>query len=77
MIPNNVRTVRDALGLTDRLVATMTILGATPTAVASYIMARAMKADYELAGAIVVLTTLASALTVSAVIFTLRAWGYV
>ncbi len=50
----------------------MFLLLAAPTAVASFIMAKAMDSDSELAVNIVMLTTLGSAFTLSAGIFILR-----
>ncbi|MDF2643871.1 MAG: hypothetical protein K0R45_3145 [Pseudomonas sp.] len=46
----------------------------SPTAAASYIMARAANGNYELAAAIIVLTTLAAAVTTNIGIFILQ-WG--
>ena len=50
---------------------------ATPTAMASYIMARNMGNDGELSAQIVVLTTAASSVTIFFIIFFLRSWGYI
>ncbi|MDR3340232.1 MAG: AEC family transporter [Candidatus Symbiothrix sp.] len=49
---------------------------ATPTAMASYIMAKNMGNDGELSGQIVVLTTACSCLTIFFLVFCLRSWGY-
>jgi predicted permease len=51
-------------------------LFATPTAVVSYIMADNMGNDGELAAQIVVLTTVASCLTIFVIVYLLRTWSY-
>ncbi|GMO32320.1 MAG: AEC family transporter [Candidatus Azobacteroides pseudotrichonymphae] len=48
---------------------------ATPTAMASYIMAKNMNNDHDLAGQIVVLTTACSCITVFLLIYFLRIYG--
>lgn len=55
------------------------ILGvfATPTAVSSYIMAKNMSNDYEIAGQIVVLTTAFSCFTIFLFIYFLCTYGYI
>lgn len=63
------------MGLPAEMVSILTILAATPTAVASFIMARAMDADDRLAGAIVFVTTAVSVVTMSTVVYMLRAVG--
>jgi len=49
---------------------------ATPTAMASYIMAKNMNNDHDLAGQIVVLTTACSCITVFLLIYFLRSYGF-
>ncbi len=49
---------------------------ASPAAVASYIMAEAMGSNGRLAGNIILLSTLASSVTIAIGIFLLRTWGY-
>ncbi|TWH64300.1 hypothetical protein LX59_02503 [Azomonas agilis] len=49
---------------------------ASPTAAASFVMAQAIRANYELAAAIIVLTTLAAALTMNIGILVLQAIGW-
>jgi len=49
---------------------------ASPTAIASYIMADAMGSNSRLAGNIILLSTLASSLTLALGIFLLKTWGY-
>lgn len=50
---------------------------ATPTAVSSYIMAKNMKNDAELAGQIVVLTTACSCVTIFFFVYILKTMGYI
>jgi predicted permease len=49
---------------------------ATPTAMASYIMAKNMHNDGELSGQVVVLTTACSCMTIFLFIYFLRTWGF-
>jgi malonate transporter and related proteins len=49
---------------------------ASPAAIASYIMAEAMGSNGRLAGNIVLLSTLASSITLAVGIFLLKSWGY-
>ncbi|MBE0502602.1 MAG: AEC family transporter [Desulfuromonadales bacterium] len=51
------------------------LLAATPTATATYIMADQMGGDAELAGSIIMLSTLAAAVTYTLALFLLRAVG--
>jgi predicted permease len=51
------------------------LMAGTPAATATYIMAHQMKGDAELAGAIVMMSTLLSALTYSADLYLLHAFG--
>jgi hypothetical protein len=60
----------------DDLVA-LFMLFATPTAVVSYIMAEAMGCNSELAGNIIVMTTLGSIFTISLGIFILKSVGVI
>ncbi len=53
------------------------ILFGGPAAVSSYIMAKQMKSDYELAGQILLISTLMSVFTLFAGIFTLKATGLI
>lgn len=54
----------------------MFVLFATPTAIASFIMAKAMDSNAELAGNIVLITTLGSIITMSLGIFIIKSAGY-
>nr|WP_256502730.1 AEC family transporter [Desulfuromonas sp. KJ2020] len=51
------------------------LMAGTPAATATYIMAHQMKGDAELAGSIVMMSTLMSALTYSIALFALRSLG--
>jgi predicted permease len=64
------------LGFRDVELSVLISLFATPTAIASYIMAKNMGNDGELSGQIVVLTTLLSCITVFFIVFFMRSWGY-
>lgn len=60
----------------EELVALLILTGA-PTTVSSYIMAKNMENDSTLASGIVVLTTLLSSVTLTAIIFVLKSCGYI
>jgi predicted permease len=60
------------LGFRDESLAGLFILFAVPTAAASFVLARSMKGDHELAANAVALTTAASVGTISLGIFILR-----
>ncbi len=62
-------------GMEGHLVALMTLLGAAPTAMASFTMAKVMGCDADLAGDIVLVSTLMSALTIAGSIVFLRSTG--
>ncbi|MDP2792059.1 MAG: AEC family transporter [Rectinemataceae bacterium] len=62
-------------GMDDHLVALMVLLGSAPTAMAGFTMAKVMGCDAELAGDIVLVTTLISAFTIAASIAFLRFVG--
>ena len=51
------------------------LIAGTPAATANYIMAHELKGDAELAGSIVMLSTLASALTYTVALYLLRSYG--
>lgn len=67
--------LKNALGLSGEHFAVYVGVFATPVAVASAIMAKEMGADDELAGQLVVWTSLASAVTIFAYVTVLRAVG--
>ncbi len=62
-------------GMDGHLVALMVLLGASPSAMGSFTMARAMGCDADLAGDIVLMTTLMSAVTAAVLIAFLRSIG--
>ncbi|MDR0769307.1 MAG: AEC family transporter [Dysgonamonadaceae bacterium] len=76
IVPAIVLFICIKLGFRDVELSVLVALFATPTAIASYIMAQNMGNDGELSGQIVVLTTLLSCVTVFFIVFFLRAWGY-
>ena len=64
------------IGFRDVDLAVLLSIFATPTAMASYIMAKNMGNDGDLSAQIVVLTTAFSSLTIFLFIYFLRSWGY-
>lgn len=64
------------LGFRNVDLAVLLSIFATPTAMASYIMAKNMGNDGELSAQIVVLTTAVSSITIFFIIYFLRTWGY-
>jgi predicted permease len=64
------------MGFRDVELSILLSLFATPTAMASYIMAKNMNNDGELSAQIVVLTTACSCITIFLIIFFLRGWGF-
>jgi len=65
------------LGFRDAALVVIFVLFAAPTAVSSYIMAKNMKSDYELAGQIIVLTTIICPVTIFAGSFILKSLGFI
>jgi len=63
------------MGITGQDLAIGVLMAGTPTATATYIMAHQMKGDAELAGSIVMMSTLLSAFTYTAALFLLRSFG--
>ncbi len=77
LVPLLVISVAALLGYRGvELVAVFTIFG-TPAAVSSYIMAKQMKSDHELAGQILLVSTLMSLFTMFVWIFALRQFGLI
>ena len=72
VIPLALTFLAIVFGFSGENLAVMFILFACPTAIASFIMAKAMNCNAELAGNIIVLTTLGSVLTISLGIFILK-----
>ena len=65
------------LGFRDAALVVIFVIFAAPTAVGTYIMAKNMKSDYELAGQIIVLTTLICPFTVFFGSFILKSLGLI
>ena len=65
------------LGFRGSQLGVILILFGAPTAVASYVMAKNMKSDYELAGQILLLTTLICLSTLFLFIFVLKSLGFI
>ena len=65
------------LGFRDAALVVIFVLFSAPTAVSSYIMAKNMKSDYELAGQIVALTTVICPVTVFLGSFVLKSLGLI
>ena len=63
------------LGFRGIEIATLIAIYTTPCAVASYTMAQQMDSDGELAGNIVVFTTICSCFTMFCWVYVLKAWG--
>ncbi|MDR0732465.1 MAG: AEC family transporter [Dysgonamonadaceae bacterium] len=76
IIPAVVLFICIRMGFRDVELSVLIALFATPTALASYIMAGNMGNDGELSGQIVVSTTLFSCLTIFLIVFFMRGWGY-
>jgi predicted permease len=76
IIPAIILFICIKLGFRNVELSVLISLFATPTAIASYIMAKNMGNDGELSGQIVVLTTLLSCVTIFFLVFFMRSWGY-
>lgn len=77
VLPIIVLGIAAAMGFRGANLGALFGLYASPTAVASYIMARNMGGDGELAGQLVFVTTLCSAVTVMIGIFALKSFGLI
>lgn len=64
-----------AMGVSGSNIGIGVLIAGTPAATATYIMAHQMKGDAELAGSIVMLSTLASALTYTIILLLLKTGG--
>ncbi|MFQ9514812.1 MAG: AEC family transporter [Eubacterium sp.] len=64
------------LGYRDEKLMALIIMLASPTTPSCYIMAKSMKSEGTLTSSVVVLTTMCSAFTITAIIFILRTMGY-
>lgn len=65
-----------ALGFRDQKLMAIVIMLGSPTTPSSYIMAKNMKSEGTLTSSVIVLTTLFSAFTITAIIYILRCLGY-
>lgn len=65
-----------ALGFRDAKLMALVIMLGSPTTPSCYIMAKSMKSEGTLSSSVIVLTTLFSAFTITAIIFVLRSMGY-
>lgn len=65
------------MGFRNQEIIALLIMTGAPTTVSSFIMAKNMNNDAELASSIVVITTLFSSVTITAMIFILKTSGYV
>lgn len=75
-IPGTLTYVAIRLGFQGEDLGVMFLLFASPTAVASFVMAKAMGANSKLAGNIVLMTTLGASVTITFGIYILRSLGY-
>ncbi|QCF27752.1 AEC family transporter [Hydrocarboniclastica marina] len=66
-----------AMGFNDLLLGTLFVMFAAPTATVSYVMARAMRGNSELAASLVALSTLLSPISLSLGIWMLSSWGFI
>jgi len=73
MIPFLATLIAILLGIEGIYLGTLFLMFASPTAAASYVMARQMRGDAELAATIIAVTTAKSVITISMGIFALRA----
>lgn len=64
------------MGFRDAKLMALVIMLASPTTPSCYIMAKSMKSEGTLTSSAVVLTTMCSAFTITAIIFVLRSMGY-
>jgi malonate transporter len=77
LIPGVFTYIAICLGFRGEDLAVMFLLFASPTAVASFVMAKAMGANSKLAGNIVLMTTLGASVTITVGIFILKSLGYI
>lgn len=65
-----------AMGFRDAKLMALVIMLGSPTTPSCYIMAKSMKSEGTLTSSVIVLTTLFSAFSITAIIFVLRTMGY-
>jgi len=74
IIPATIAVLAFRLGLSGQDLGVVFLLFATPSAILSFVMAEAMGCNSELAGNIIVMTTLGSVITISLGIFLLKSF---
>ncbi|OQX82623.1 transporter [candidate division KSB1 bacterium 4484_87] len=77
ILPLSLILITIFLGIRGEMAGVLFVMFASPTAIASFIMARAMGANSELAGNIIVATTLGSVITISLGIFLLKSFALI
>lgn len=77
LIPGIFLPVAIAMGFRNEELVALLILTGAPTTVSSYIMAKNMGNDGDLASGIVVMTTLLSSVTLTIIIFVLKSCAYI
>jgi malonate transporter len=77
LMPGVFTYIAICLGFRGEDLAVMFLLFASPTAVASFVMAKAMGANSKLAGNIVLMTTLGASVTITLGVFILKSLGYI
>ena len=77
LIPFTAVVIAAMLGYRGMFLGTVFIMIGSPTAIVSYIMAQAMGADSEVAGSIVLVTTVGAVLTISLGIFLMRTFALI
>ncbi|MBC7958965.1 MAG: AEC family transporter [Vallitaleaceae bacterium] len=77
IFPLFIITAAILLGFRNSELGTIMIIFATPSAISGFIMAKNMNNDSELAGQIIILTTLLSSLTLFAWVFVLKWIGFI
>ena len=77
VFPLSVTALAVALGIRGEPLGILFLIIAAPTAVASFVMARAMDNDSEMAAAIIAITTLLSIITIGAGLYVLRSTGLI
>lgn len=65
------------LGFRNEALVAISVMLASPTTVACYIMAKNMKNDSQLVSSIVMVTTLVASVTITAMIFVLKSLGFI
>lgn len=76
-VPGMVLPLAIGIGFRNEELVALLILTGAPTTVSSYIMAKNMGNDGVLASGIVVMTTLLSSITLTAIIFILKSFAYI